>query len=218
MKEIGVDEAGRGPVVGSMFVAGVLNFEGLEVMDVKDSKRLSPAKRAYLAERIEGETEFYVVEMTASEIDEGRKRRTLNEITVELFSKVINHFRPDRAIVDAADVNPERFAARLRSGCEAEGAGEIEIISECKADERYPLVSAASIIAKVHRDRSIRELEAKIGAEIGSGYPADPKTIQFLKEPLKEREMDDLPYYVRQSWKTADLYIPELKERENGDP
>lgn len=211
MREIGIDEAGRGPVIGSMFVAGIVNFEGLEEMGVKDSKRLSPAKRAYLAERIEEATEFYVVELTASEIDKGRKRHTLNEITVELFSKVIKHFRPDRAFVDAADVNPERFATRLRSNCEAERAGAIEIISECKADERYPVVSAASIIAKVHRDRSIRELEAKIGAEIGSGYPADPKTVQFLKELLKEREMDDLPYYVRQSWKTIGLYIPKLK-------
>jgi ribonuclease HII len=211
MREIGIDEAGRGPVIGSMFVAGVVNFEGLKGLGVKDSKRLSPAKRAYLAERIEEATEFYVVEMTASEIDTGRKRHTLNEITVELFSRVIKHFRPDRAFVDAADVNPARFAARLRSNCEVEGAGEIEIVSECKADERYPLVSAASIIAKVHRDRSIRELEAKIGAEIGSGYPADQKTIQFLKELLKDREMDDLPYYVRQSWKTIDLYIPKLK-------
>jgi ribonuclease HII len=206
--EIGIDEAGRGPVIGSVFVAGVANFKGLAELGVKDSKVLSPAKREYLASRIEESTDFYVVEMTAREIDEQRKRRTLNEIMVELFAQVLIHFRPDRAFVDAADVKPERFAANLRSNCAGEGAERIEIISEWKADVRYPLVSAASIIAKVHRDRSIRELEAELGAEIGSGYPADPKTIQFLKELLKEGEMKDLPRYVRQSWRTIDLYIP----------
>jgi len=207
MREIGIDEAGKGPVIGSMFVAGVLNFEGLEELGVKDSKRLSPAKREYLAERIEATTEVFLVEMTASEIDEGRKMRTMNEIMVERFSEVIKYFKPDRAIVDAADVKPERFAANLRANYEKEGQGEIEIISESKADDRYPLVSAASIIAKVHRDRSIRALEVKIGAEIGSGYPADPKTIKFLKELLNEKDLEDIPFYVRKSWKTVDLYI-----------
>ncbi len=63
------------------------------------------------------------------------------------------------------------------------------------------MVSAASIIAKVHRDRSIRQLEAEIGMEIGSGYPADPKTIRFLNELVKEKA--ELPVYVRHSWKTV---------------
>ncbi len=203
MREIGIDEAGRGPVIGSMFVAGVLNFDGLEALGVKDSKQLSPAKREYLAERIEEATEVCVMEMTAREIDEGRKRQTLNEISVDFFSEMIKHFKPDRAIVDAADVKPERFCTNLRLNYEGEEDEEIEIISECKADENYPLVSAASIVAKVHRDRSIRALEEKIGAEIGSGYPSDPKTIRFLKELLKGKELDDIPFYVRKSWKTV---------------
>ncbi|MBK5190190.1 MAG: ribonuclease HII [Methanosarcinales archaeon] len=207
MREIGIDEAGKGPVIGSMFVAGVLNFEGLEELGVKDSKRLSPAKREYLAERIEATTEVFLVEMTASEIDEGRKGHTMNEIMVERFSEVIKYFQPDRAIVDAADVKPERFAANLRANYEKEVDAEIKIISESKADDRYPLVSAASIVAKVHRDRSMRALAVKIGAEIGSGYPADPKTVKFLKELLKEKDLEDIPSYVRKSWKTVDLYI-----------
>ena len=209
MREIGIDEAGKGPVIGSMFVAGVLNFEGLEALGVKDSKRLSPAKREYLAERIEDATEVHVVEMTASEIDERRKTHTMNEIMVERFSDVLNYFQPDRAIVDAADVKPERFAANLRANYKHEQAGdsgEIEIVSEFKADAKYPLVSAASIVAKVHRDRSVRALGVKLGAEIGSGYPSDPKTVQFLKELLREKDFDAIPSYVRRSWKTVHLY------------
>ena len=207
IKEIGIDEAGKGPVIGSMFVAGVSDFAGLKELGVKDSKRLSPAKREYLAKRIEDATDVYVVEMTASEIDERRKRHTMNEIMVERFSDVIVQFHPDRAIVDAADVKAERFAANLRANYEKAGGGEIEIISEFKADDHYPLVSAASIVAKVHRDRSIRALEANIGAEIGSGYPADPKTVRFLKELLKAKELDDIPSYVRKSWKTVQSFI-----------
>lgn len=207
MREIGIDEAGKGPVIGSMFVAGVLNFDGLEELGVKDSKRLSPAKREYLAERIEETTEVYLVEMTASEIDEGRKRHTMNEIMVERFSDVMKYFQPDRAIVDAADAKPERFAANLRASYAKEVDAKIEIISENKADVCYPVVSAASIVAKVHRDRSIRALAVTVGAEIGSGYPADQKTIKFLKELLNETDLDDIPIYVRRSWKTVDLYI-----------
>ncbi|MGB2728791.1 MAG: ribonuclease HII [Halobacteriota archaeon] len=210
MMEIGIDEAGKGPVIGSMFVAGVSNFEGLEAIGVKDSKKLSPKKREYLAELIEDATVVHVVEMSASEIDEGRKSHTLNEIMVELFSEVICRFQPDRAFVDAADVNPNRFAMNLRASYErGEGAErEIEIISESKADERYPVVSAASIVAKVRRDRSIRQLEVEIGAEIGSGYPADPKTIQFLKRLLKENA--DIPPYVRRSWKTVERTLSSI--------
>jgi ribonuclease HII len=204
-REIGIDEAGKGPVIGSMFVAGVLHFPGLEELGVKDSKCLSPARREYLADRIEEATEVHVVEMTASAIDERRKRHTMNEILVECFSDVIWYFQPDRAIVDAADVKPERFAANLRASYEEAGGGAIEIVSEFKADAHYPLVSAASIVAKAHRDRSIRALGVELGVELGSGYPSDPRTVRFLRELLKEYEFEDIPPYVRKSWKTVQL-------------
>ena len=200
MREIGIDEAGRGPVIGSLFVAGVLNFEGLGVLGVRDSKRLSSKRREQLAKLIENATEVQVVELTAKEIDERRKSQSMNEITVDLFARIIELLHPDRVYVDAADVNPERFAYNLRKKCSIRER-DIEIISEFKADVNYPVVSAASIVAKVHRDRSIRELATEIGAEIGSGYPADPRTIQFLNRLLKEQK-DNIPDCVRQSWKT----------------
>ncbi len=207
LREIGIDEAGKGPVIGSMFVAGVQNFDGLETLGVRDSKRLSPARREVLATRIEAATEVVVVEMRAHEIDARRRERTMNEIMVERFADVLIRFQPDRAIVDAADVKPERFAANLRARYQDAGGGAISLISESKADERYPLVSAASIVAKVHRDHSIRALEAELGLTIGSGYPADPKTVHFLKTLRKDHKFDDLPPYVRRSWQTVrDLY------------
>ncbi len=200
LREIGIDEAGRGPVIGSLFVAGVLNFEGLGVLGVRDSKKLSSKRREQLAKLIENATEVQVMELTAKEIDERRKSQSMNEITVDLFARIIELLHPDRVYVDAADVNPERFASNLRKKCNIRER-DIEIISEFKADVNYPVVSAASIVAKVHRDRSIRELATEIGAEIGSGYPADPRTIQFLNRLLKEQK-DNIPDCVRQSWKT----------------
>jgi ribonuclease HII len=207
IREIGIDEAGKGPVIGSMFVAGVQHFDGLDALGVRDSKRLSPARREVLATQIEAATEVFVVEMHAREIDERRRERTMNEIMVERFVDVLTHFLSDRAIVDAADVKPERFAANLGACYRNACGGEIALISENKADERYPLVSAASIVAKVHRDRSMRALEAELGCTIGSGYPSDPKTIQFLQSLREDRDFDDLPHYVRRSWRTVrDLY------------
>ena len=201
-----MDEAGKGPVIGSLFVAGVLNFDGLEKIGVKDSKKLSPARREYLAALIEDATEVHVVEMTASEIDGDRKRQSLNVTMVDLFSAVVERFQPDRAIVDAADVNQERFASNIRSNYERDVKKEIDIISEWKADVHFPIVSAASIVAKVHRDRSIKQLALEIDAEIGSGYPSDVKTIQFLKGLVKEKG-DNIPPYVRRSWKTVEKLI-----------
>ncbi|HDS44623.1 MAG TPA: ribonuclease HII [Methanomicrobia archaeon] len=203
MREIGIDEAGKGPVIGSLFIAGVQCFDGLELLGVRDSKRLTPARREALAAQIEAATEVFVVEMRAHEIDERRRARTMNEIMVERFADVLTHFLADRAIVDAADVKPERFAANLGACYRNACGGEIALISENRADERYPLVSAASIVAKVHRDRSIRALEAELGCTIGSGYPSDAKTIQFLHTLQKDHDFDDLPHYVRRSWRTV---------------
>ncbi len=201
MRIIGIDEAGRGAVIGSLFVAGVVNFEGLDAIGVRDSKRLSPKRREELAAIIEGATDVQVIELTAREIDERRKWQSMNAITVELFSHIIELLKPDRVYVDAADVKPERFASNIMKKCNRDD--NIEIISEFKADINYPVVSAASIMAKVYRDRSIRALSAEIGVEIGSGYPSDPKTIQFLKRILNEQQ-NHIPVYVRRSWKTIE--------------
>jgi ribonuclease HII len=208
IREIGIDEAGKGPVIGSMFVAGVVNYGGLETLGVRDSKQVSPARREVLADRLASATEVFVLELTAEEIDRARETRTMNELLVELFAAVILHLRPDRAIVDAADVNPARFGAKLRARYEQECGRAIAVVSESKADVHYPVVSAASIVAKVQRDRSIRALESRLGVKIGSGYPADQVTIAYLQGLLRSCRYADIPGYVRKSWKTVHLYSP----------
>lgn len=206
MLEIGIDEAGKGPVIGSMFVAGVVNYPGLAALRVRDSKQVSPVKREVLADQLAAATDVFVLELTADEIDRARETRTMNDLMVELFAAVIKHFRPDRAIVDAADVKPARFGAKLRTCYEQECGRAIEVVSESKADVHYPVVSAASIVAKVQRDRSIRALESRLGVKIGSGYPSDQVTVAYLQGLLRACSYENIPGYVRKTWKTVHLY------------
>lgn len=203
MRLLGADEAGKGPVIGSMFVAGVVIDEDrlfdLAALGVKDSKLLSPARREVLAGRIEKIAfDKYVLEVRPEVIDELRKIMTMNDVMVRSFSKVLENLSADRAILDAADVNAERFARRVK---EVSGT-EMEVVAEHRADRNHPVVAAASILAKVKRDRSVREIEVAVGREIGSGYPSDPATVRFLESWVTEH--GDLPPVARQSWKTAE--------------
>lgn len=198
----GIDEAGKGPVLGPMCVAGVLMDDAaigaLLKLGVKDSKQLSPKKREVLAGEIKNiANKYFVLEVSALQIDELRKVMTMNEIMVVCFAKVLEELRPDHAYVDAADVIAQRFGDNIRK----KYTQEITITSEHEADVRYPIVSAASILAKVQRDMLVKELGEKIGADIGSGYPSDAKTIHFLENWVKEHGL--LPDFTRSSWETS---------------
>jgi ribonuclease HII len=203
MRLLGIDEAGKGPVIGSMFVAGVVFDEGklfdLAALGVRDSKELMPAKREILAAKISKLAEdHYILEVAPQVIDELRQVMTMNEIMVRSFAAVIQRLSFDKAILDAADVNPGRFGERVQSLSGTTAA----ILSEHKADSTHTVVAAASILAKVARDASIRDIERSVGQRIGSGYPSDPLTIKFLKGWVKAN--GDLPPFTRRSWKTAE--------------
>jgi len=200
----GVDEAGRGPVVGPLVVAGVLVENDAELVKIGacDSKQLSPRQRETLEKQIKAIVQKYeIIVLPASDIDDLRKAMTLNELEVFVFSKVIEKLRPDVCYVDAADVNEVRFGRDIL----ARLTFKPSLISKHKADEMYPIVGAASILAKTTRDEQIRqiakELEQRINLPLGSGYPADPITVRFLKTWLKT--YGDLPPHVRRSWETA---------------
>lgn len=198
----GIDEAGKGPVLGPMCVAGILldgrKHDELLKIKVKDSKLLAKKKREDLAEKIkEIADEYFILEVSSSRIDELMKTMTMNEIMVASFTKVLEELRPDHAFVDAADVIASRFGKNIRE----QYSGEILITSEHKADVKYPIVSAASILAKVQRDSLVKQLEDELGMEIGSGYPADPKTIMFLENWVKDN--NSLPSFARYSWETS---------------
>jgi ribonuclease HII len=201
----GVDEAGRGPMIGPLVVAGVLIQEGelakLEASGVRDSKTLTPKRRGMLAEVITGLVDKIEIRaVTAAEIDRLRGRGiSLNEIEVQQFVSVLSILNPKTAFLDAADVKAERFGDTIgdRSGLSALGC---KIISEHKADSKFPIVSAASIIAKEERERIVARLHRKYG-DFGSGYPSDPKSIDFIRSLVEDGTK--MPSIVRQSWESV---------------
>jgi ribonuclease HII len=212
----GVDDAGRGPIIGPLVIAGVLveetEISKLKLLGVKDSKLLSPARREELAVSIkELSPKYHVESLSPQEIDNvvetGGRLRRLNRLEAHTMAKVIERLRPDIAYVDASDVLADRFKEHIAERL----AFEVKIISEHKADFNYPVVSAASIIAKVERDRAIQELSEKYG-ELGSGYVTDPETIAFLKRWLATH--DSYPWFVRKSWKPAKALRNKLDVRQ----
>jgi len=201
----GVDDAGRGSIIGPLVVAGVLvdyrEIYKLVNLGVKDSKLLSPAKRTKLAtEIVKIVKKHYIVKLSPSEIDvvveTGSKLHRLNRLEAHAMAKVIANLKPDIAYVDASDILPERYAEHIAEKVPF----KVKIISEHKADRTYPVVSAASIIAKVERDKAIAELNEIFG-NMGSGYCSDRKTITFLKNWVKIH--GSYPEHVRKSWITA---------------
>lgn len=208
----GVDEAGRGPVVGPLVIAGVTFENDLELIEnnVRDSKKITPKRREILSKKIkESAVNYEITLISASDIDHMRKVMTLNEIEVNAFSKIIEKLKPDICYVDAADVNDERFGKNILSRL----SFKPEIISKHKADDIYPIVGAASILAKTRRDEEVQmiaqELEKKLDMPLGSGYPADPVTQKFLRKWVKT--FGKLPPHTRHSWKTAQNLLKESK-------
>jgi len=201
----GVDDAGRGSVIGPLVIAGVLMKEEelpkLVELKVKDSKLLSPRRRESLAVEIKRVAQKYsVIKLSPQEIDKvvqtGKKLHRLNRLEAQTMAKVIEMLKPNIAYVDASDVLEERFKQHILECLPF----KVEIVSEHKADRKYPIVSAASIIAKVERDKEIAELKNAHG-DFGCGYPTDPKTISFLRRCLEK--FREYPDFVRKSWKPA---------------
>jgi ribonuclease HII len=201
----GVDEAGRGPVIGPLVIAGVSieknDLPKLVELGVKDSKLLSPQRRETLASQIrEVALNCHVIWLSPAEIDRvvesKRKLHKLNRLEAQAMARAITVLKPDVAYVDAADILAARFAEHIAEKL----SFNPKIISEHKADLKYPIVSAASIIAKVERDKAISHLQKKHG-NIGCGYPSDPNTINFLQDWI--RKFGSYPDFVRKSWKTA---------------
>ena len=203
----GVDEAGKGAVLGPMVVAAVGSDheDVLPGIGIKDSKQLSPDKRSKIYDEITSHCSIALRVVSAGEIDSGRKSMTMNVLLARLHAAVITDLAPDLAYVDACDVIAERYGHTVTNflGCEC------RVVAEHHADEFYPLVSAASIIAKVVRDREIEALAEKYG-DIGSGYPSDQRTVDFLSAAIQHSGKP--PVFARASWKTVEKMISERSQ------
>ncbi|MDR0334374.1 MAG: ribonuclease HII [Methanomassiliicoccaceae archaeon] len=195
----GIDEAGRGPVMGPMVVAAVLVEDDAPLIGigVKDSKKLSPATR----ERMFGEiteviAEHRIIIISAEEIDSRRKNCSLNEIELQMFADSAQGMNASVIYADCPDANELSFSSSLSAKL-----GGIRVAAEHKADDTYPAVSAASILAKVTRDRCIDAIAKEFGTDIGSGYPGDAVTIDFIGRWIKEN--GNAPPHTRCSWETV---------------
>jgi ribonuclease HII len=196
----GIDEAGRGPVIGPMVIACVVVEESriseLLEIGVKDSKKLTPKKREELRGSILDIADGHLVEVIdAGYIDMTRSIRNLNRIETQAMAKLLNSLRPDVAQVGSADVVPMRFKSMILEDMER----PLDIESVHHAEDRFPVVAAASIIAKTERDSIVSSLRKEYG-DFGSGYPSDRKTRAFIRDLQKKGE--NLPPIVRRSWST----------------
>ncbi len=199
MEILGIDEAGRGCVIGPMVIAGIVAknsvIEEFRNLGIKDSKKLTSKKRVKLAGKIKQQVlDFKIVLHQPEEID----LVSLNELDLQAIVGLINKFNPDRAVFDVP-THPNGVANFIQS-VQLRIKTKTELVGENKADEKYPIVSAASILAKMRRDEIIEELKSEYG-DFGSGYMSDSKTQQFLKKSYRRNKQ--LPVIVRKKWAPA---------------
>lgn len=211
---LGIDESGRGPVIGDLVVSGVLlpSFDSearLADFGVRDSKKLTRKKREKLYPLIQqASVRILIRAVSPEEVDSWRRAGgSLNDLEAKYFADIIREAKPQHTIVDCADVVPETFQKRLEKYL---GDRIPPITCEHFADRNYPVVSAASIVAKVTRDRGMFRLNQKFGL-IGSGYCSDRRTIKFLEEWFETN--GDFPPFVRKTWQTANRIRNERKQR-----
>lgn len=214
----GIDEAGRGSVIGPMVIAGILieeeKIDELVRLKVRDSKELKPEERERIYDDIIKTVKSYeVVVLTAREVDsETRKNKMkgINYLEAKVFARIINDLKPDIVYIDL----PTRDVKKFKSTISDMLKHQCILVLEHKADKKYSVTSAASIVAKVTRDREIEKLRERFG-DFGSGYPHDPQTRKFIREVLGSGK--EVREYVRWSWRTINRVAQtKLEEYESG--
>jgi len=193
----GIDDAGRGPMLGPLVIAGISiekkNIKKLSALGVKDSKKLTPKTREHLYKKIIKIVDnYYIAKIPPRSIDASVKKHCLNGLEAKYMAKVVSKLNPDVSYVDSCDVNPTRFGKEISNLSDNH-----KIKSYHRADSRFVVVSAASILAKVTRDRAIMKLRKD--HNLGSGYPSDSVTVRFVTKFYKKNHQ--MPSFVRKSWK-----------------
>ncbi len=213
---LGIDDAGRGPLIGPMILAGVLIEKSQEAklkeLGAKDSKMLIHSTRVSLAKTIKSMSKYSIVKSTAEEIDSslasGTNLNTLEAIKTAKIINELNNGEKIEVIVDCPSVNTLAWSNTVLS--HIKNPENLILKCEHKADANHPVVSAASILAKVTREEQVSKLKKEFG-DFGSGYPSDPKTKEFLKE--KGQEFKDSGLF-RKSWNTWKKMYPESDKKQ----
>lgn len=221
MLKLGIDEAGRGPVIGPLVIAGCLIDEQIEdklkKLGVKDSKKLTREKRDALESQIKEIAEtFEIIIIPPLKIeDENAKGILLNELeaiaAAEIINKINKGFSKIRVVIDCPNPNTENWRQIVLS--KIKNKSNLEVICEHKADVNHIVTSAASILAKCVRDKEMTCLQEKFG-NMGSGYCHDPITIKFIEENLKKYEHSGI---FRKTWSTWKNAMSKLNQKTLGD-
>ncbi|ALL01619.1 Ribonuclease HII [Pyrodictium delaneyi] len=206
-KLLGIDEAGRGPIIGPMVVAGVLVDSStvpiLEKLGVRDSKELTPAQRRELFARILDLASYVViVKIPPAVID----TVNLNRLEISTIAHIVRRTSTIYRDLDAVYIDAVGPASKMASEVRRLSGFQGTIVAKPKADRRYLPVSAASIVAKVVRDEEIEKLRQLYGIR-GSGYPTDPHTLEWIREAYRESPHSP-PWFVRRSWSTLKRVAP----------
>lgn len=194
----GVEEAGRGPVIGPMVMAICAISEDklpeLQALGVKDSKLITPKNREFLFHKIKEICDHEIIIMRAKDVDDALNdpNMNLNKLEGEVSAQLINKVPSQKVILDCPSNNILSYRNYVKSMVKS----DVEIIAEHKADLNHTIVGAASILAKVTRDKIIDEIKREVGEDFGSGYPSDPKTIEFLKRNWNKYDI------FRKTWST----------------
>jgi len=225
---LGVDEAGKGPVLGPMVSAAVFADPASLPADVDDSKRLSPERRESVAEVTRGSDRVAVGVALVEPTEIDRPDTDMNTLTVRGQARAVRAAlaeiagtpgvgrpeEPVRVVADAGDTSEARFARRLGEFVEGDGDSidddtdaalpSVDVEAFHGADEDDPVVGAASVVAKVARDARMAAIDDRYPGYdgVGSGYPSDPTTRSFLRAYVAEN--GDVPDCARRSWATCD--------------
>jgi ribonuclease HII len=209
----GVDEAGRGSIIGPLVVAGVSvresKIEELRHMGVRDSKVLTRKARARLFGEIFKVADSVCVHKVGPvEVDGSVSVRGLNKLEAKVMAAVIDRMEADEIYVDSCDVNPARYRDCMEQHLVTKPR---RLHSMHHADSTNIVVSAASIIAKITRDQEIQEIRIRYGRGVGSGYPSDEKTMRFIRRWVAKN--GQAPEFARNSWKPLRIMLERAAQR-----
>lgn len=209
----GIDEAGRGPLLGPLVMCGVSieksNLPQLAKLGLKDSKLLSEKKRNEFYKIIKQLAKVKIIKLQPRDIDKSLNdpKCNLNLLEAKSTAKILKYLKPDTAYIDLPEKYPDRYNKKITTYLNK--SINPKLISEHKADYKYPIVSAASIIAKVERDKVLKQLR-KTYPDIGSGYPSDQTSKDFLKKHYKNPDLKDV---FRKTWASYKNIVEENQQK-----
>ena len=216
---LGIDEAGKGPVIGPMVIAGCLIDTSIERefkrLGIKDSKELTPKRKEFLANIVREKAEtFEIIVVHPKEIDKSlNSGMNLNNLEsrkiAEIINKINKGYKKIKVVIDCPSVGVTKWVDALKM--KINNLSNLEITCEHKADKNYVAVSAASILAKSIREKEMNILREKYGDEIGSGYTSDPATIHFLELHADNPKNASIFRKTWETWKKASEKLTQKK-------